>query len=220
MFNLGNDISLYESITASGSCTDNYTSTDTALTFNATVDGQSYVFDTVLTNDSTAVVITLTPTKKTLYGFIIAQTNKRSVLDNGSVQSKICNVVNVHYYNEDESKYKLILNDNTYEKDYTLNTNYGVDRIKLKLVSQDRTVYPSFKYELSVVNASSENQVLESSSSWTSYEENGNEIEFTNLKGNYPDFSNFRIDITSKYVGVPIIFGLQGLEEYTMKIYD
>ena len=121
--------------------------------FNATVDGQSYVFDTVLTNDSNAVDITLKPTKKTLYGFIIAQTNERSVLDSGSVQSKICNVVDVYYYNEDESKYKLILNDNTYEKDYTLNTNYGVDRIKLKLVSQDRTVYPSFKYELSVVNA-------------------------------------------------------------------
>ena len=41
-----------------------------------------------------------------------------------------------------------------------------------------------------------------------------------NLEGKYPDFTNFRIDITSKYVGVPIIFGLQGLEEYTMKVYD
>lgn len=40
------------------------------------------------------------------------------------------------------------------------------------------------------------------------------------MKGKYPAFSNFRIDITSDYVGVPIIFGLQGLEEYTMKIYD
>lgn len=226
VFNLGNDISSYESVTASGSCIDNFTSppTVTALTFNATLNRQSYVFDTVLTNDSNAVDITLTPTKKTLYGFIIAQTNKRNVLLGGSAQSKICNVVNVYYYNEDESKYNLILSDNTdeekYKPYYTLNTNYGVDHIKLKLVSQDRTVYPSFKYELYVVNASSKKDILEYLDDWTAYEENGNEIEFTNLKGKYPDFSNFRIDITSKYVGVPIIFGLQGLDEYTMKIYD
>ena len=144
--------------------------------FNATVDGQSYVFDTVLTNDSKDVDIILKPTKKTLYGFIIAQTNERSVLDGGSVQSKICNVVEVYYYNEDESKYKLILNDNTYEKDYTLNTNYGVDRIKLKLVPQDITVYPSFKYELSVGNQTPKPSNL------ISYKEDGNVIEFTDLK--------------------------------------
>ena len=226
MFNLGNDIALYESVTASGSCIDKFTSpaTVTPLTFNVVVNRQAYVFDTVLTNDSNAVDITLTPTKKTLYGFIIAQTNKRNVLLGGSAQSKICNVVNVYYYNEDESKYNLILSDNTdeekYKPYYTLNTNYGVDHIKLKLVSQDRTVYPSFEYELYVVNASLEKQILESSSSWLSYEENGNEIEFTNLKWKYPTFNNFRIDITSKYVGVPIIFGLQGLDGYTMKIYD
>ena len=194
------------------------------MTFNATVDGQSYVFDTVLTNDSTAVDITLTPTKKTIYGFIIAQTNERNVLVNGSAQSKICNVVNVHYYNENESKYNLILSDSTedekYKPYYTLNTKYGADRIKLKLVSQDRTVYPSFKYELYVVNASLEKDILEYLEDWTAYEENGNEIEFTNLKTKYPDFTNFRIDIISKYVGVPIIFGLQGLDVYTMKIYD
>lgn len=194
------------------------------MTFNATVDGQRYVFDTVLPSDSNAVSITLTPKKKTLYGFIIAQTNKRNVLVGGSVQSKICNVVDVHYYNENESKYKLILSDNTedekYKPYYTLNTNYGSDYIKLKVVSQDRTVYPSFKYELYVINASLKKDVLEFSKDWISYEENGNEFEFTDLKVKYPAFTNFRIDITSKYVGVPIIFGLQGLEEYTMKIYD
>lgn len=122
------------------------------------MDGQSYVFDTVLTNDSTAVDITLTPKKKTIYGFIISQTNKRNVLVGGSVQSEICNVVDVHYYNENESKYKLILSDSTenekYKPYYTLNTNYGADRIQLKVVSQDRTVYPSFKYELYVINSS------------------------------------------------------------------
>ena len=108
------------------------------MTFNATVDGQSYVFDTVLTNDSNAVDITLTPTKKTIYGFIIAQTNERNVLVNGSAQSKICNVVNVHYYNENESKYNLILSDRTEDEKnkqyYTLNKKYGPDRIKLKHV--------------------------------------------------------------------------------------
>ena len=82
------------------------------------MDGQSYVFDTVLTNDSNAVEIILTPTKKTIYGFIIAQTNERNVLVNGSAQSKICNVVNVHYYNENESKYNLILSDSTEDEKY------------------------------------------------------------------------------------------------------
>ena len=66
------------------------------------MNGQTYVFDTVLTNDSKDVDITLTPTKKTIYGFIIAQTNERNVLDGDSVERKHCNVVDVYYYDEDE----------------------------------------------------------------------------------------------------------------------